>query len=163
VAAGDSLWSFGAAAMMPAATNYGQFVSANAHLFVAFDTTTQETVLIPFVVPEHYAGGDVDFTAKCCMQSATSGTASLGISLQKSDDASTDIDAGDSFDTETLATPVTVPGTAGIMFNITITVPAADMDGLAAGDMGWLRLRRDVANDTATGDLRVEALNAVES
>jgi hypothetical protein len=67
-----------------------------------------------------------------------------------------DTDAASSFDTINEATTATVPGTAGHMFSVSITMTNAD--SMAAGDIYRLRIGRngdDATNDTATGAMHV--------
>lgn len=162
MAAGDSLAIFGAADAVLPSTNYPQFVARNNHLVLAYDTTTQETAYFETVLPQSYGGGGVDFVITYAAQSATSGTASWGVSVERSFDGSLDID-GDSFDSEVLPTAVTVPGTAGILGQITVSLASGDMDGATAGDTIRVRIRRDVANDTATGDIQILTVELVET
>ena len=70
-------------------------------------------------------------------------------------DDSTDLDAGSSFDTANAANE-TVPGTAGYMGELVITL--SNKDSIAAGDYFRVELERDAndgTNDTATGDCYV--------
>jgi hypothetical protein len=66
-----------------------------------------------------------------------------------------DIDA-DSFGTEQTITATTVSGTSGITTTTSVTFSQAQLPAsLAVGDMYRLRVRRDVANDTAAGDAQL--------
>jgi hypothetical protein len=66
------------------------------------------------------------------------------------DGDSTDLDAGDSFDSANSTDNTTVPATAGFIDVVSITMTNAD--SIAAGDYFRLRITRDAASDTATGD-----------
>ena len=75
-----------------------------------------------------------------------------------------DIDS-DGFATAKTITAATVPGTSGIInvSNVTLTAGATDTDSVAAGEAFRIRLRRDVANDTATGDAEFYAMELKEA
>ena len=88
--------------------------------------------------------------------SATTGTALFDAAIEAiSDGDATDTDAGSSFATDNTPTAPTVPGTAGYIDQLTITL--SNNDSIAAGDYCRLRLNRDNA-DTAAGDLQVLAV-----
>lgn len=73
-----------------------------------------------------------------------------------------DIDS-DSFATAQVVTAVTVPGTSGQVLAMSINISdGANMDNLAAGELFRLRVRRDVANDTAAGDAELLRVALVE-
>lgn len=163
MASGDSLAVFGPTDAILPSTNYPQFVVRNNHMVLAFDTTTQETCYLEFVLPKNYAGGGVTCYITHLAQSATSGTLGWGLSWERTFDTATDLDA-DSFASEILATPGTVSGTSGITTQVTIAFTnGAQMDSPTVGDTVRLRFRRDVANDTATGDGQWLALELRET
>lgn len=72
------------------------------------------------------------------------------------DGDSTDIDAK-AFGTVNTVTAVTVPGTAGYLDEISGAL--SNVDSMAANDFLVVRIARDVANDTATGDAEVIAVS----
>lgn len=119
-----------------------------------FDDTTPESVIWVFRMPQDYASG---LTAKIqySMASATSNNVEFEVSVMAvSDGDSQDLDA-DSFDTVNSGS-ATVPGTAGYLDEISITLTNAD--SVAAGDWVAIKLARDAddgTNDTATGDAEV--------
>ena len=93
------------------------------------------------------------------MASATSGGVAFDVAVEAitSGDA-TDTDATTSFDTVNAGNDGTVPGTAGYMEQISITL--TNMDSVAAADYLRISVARDVADaaDTATGDCYVFAV-----
>lgn len=95
--------------------------------------------------------------------SATSGTGGWDVSFERIGAAQQDIDS-DGFATAQTVTAATVDATSG---NVSITNVAvsngANMDSIAVGESFRLRIRRDVANDTATGDLELVAVELKES
>jgi hypothetical protein len=124
---------------------------------LAFDATTEETCYWTFVAPQGLTG-TVTLLVFYGMASGTSGGVAFGASVEAVTPADAlDLDAGDSFDTENVGTDAAVPGTAGYMESVSITLTTAD--SIAAGDLVRVRLARKVANasDTATGDALVFA------
>ena len=85
------------------------------------------------------------------------------MSFERIGAAQQDVDA-DGFATAQTITAVTVDGTSG---NVTIANVAvtngANMDSIAVGELFRVRLRRDVANDTAAGDAEFHALELKET
>jgi hypothetical protein len=125
-------------------------------LQLAFDASTEEQVCWAFRMPADYASA---LTAKVQykMTSATTG----GIAFESrvaavSDGDSTDVDAK-AFGSANVGT-ATVPGTAGYIDEVSITMTNAD--SVAAGDYVVAYLNRDPAHasDTATGDCEVLGL-----
>jgi hypothetical protein len=159
MASGQTLIVWTAAANEPPGTNWATFDGRNGHLVLDFDDTTQETAIFTGVLPRNYSGGGITATAYAAATSATTGTLGLGFSIERIG-AVQDLDA-DSFDTETLATPVTTSGTAGIP--VVIAVAIANLDSIAVGEPFRLRVRRDVANDTVVGDLELLSVELKES
>lgn len=137
------------------ASNFPQLTLVNRRPVLAFDATTQETCQWTGVAPQGLTGA-LTAVITYIMASATTGGVVFGVALEAiSDGDATDLDAGDSFDTDNENADLTVPGTAGHIDQISITLTNAD--AMAAGDYFRLRLRRDPAdvNDDATGDCYV--------
>lgn len=149
-----SAWflQFGPLQNEPPSSNYATLDTRNNHPCLDFDTTTQETAIFSGVLPADYSGAGVTVHIFCSLTSATSGTVGWDVAFERMDASSLDIDS-DSFGSATTVTAVTVPGTSGQLLKMSVNVSdGANMDSLAAGEMFRLRIRRDVANDTATGD-----------
>lgn len=137
-------------------SNFPQYLLVNRRPALAFDASTNETCQWTAVAPQGITGA---FTAYVyyIMASATSGDVDVDVSVEAiSDGDAIDLDAGDSFDTANSTDNTTVPGTAGYMDVISVTL--TNNDSLAAGDYFRLRLTRDAASDTATGDMYVLAV-----
>jgi hypothetical protein len=123
-----------------------------------FDADTEEFLYWSFRIPGDYSSG---LTAKIQykMASATSGKVDFDVALMAvSDGDSQDVDA-DSMSTVNSGDE-TVPGTAGYLGEISITL--TNVDNLAAGDFVVIYLKRDAddgTNDTATGDCEVIAFS----
>lgn len=133
--------------------------------YLAFDASTVEAMYSKAVqMPAAYTGsGTLKADILYAAASATSAKFDFEISVEAltADDA-VDTDAGDSFDTANAANE-TVPGTAGYMSVLTITL--TNKDSVAAGDMFRIKLERDAddaTDDTATGDARVYLVNVYE-
>lgn len=161
MASGNTLGMLGPADAEFPTTNYPQFVTRNAHVALAFDTTTQETAYFKFIIPQNYAGGGLTLLLWSMAASATSGTIGFGVSIER---MNTDLDA-DSFASEQgLAAAVTVSGTSGITSSQPVACSSgANMDSAVAGEMIRIRVRRDVANDTATGDAQLTGIEIRET
>lgn len=131
----------------------------------AFDASTVESIKTKaFVMPAAYTGsGTLKVDIFYAMASATSGKVDFEVSVEAITPADTvDTDSAESFDAVNAANE-TVPGTAGYISKLTITL--ANKDSVAAGDMVRLRLERDAddaTDDTATGDARVYTVRLYE-
>lgn len=141
---------FNALANEPPTSNYATLDSRNNHPILDFDTTTQETAIFSGVVPNSYdnsSGFTVDVFA--ALTSATSGTLGWDVAFESL--ATQDMDS-DGFATAKTITATAVPGTSGQLLKLSVALSHSEIDGLTAGTAFRLRVRRDVANDTATGD-----------
>ena len=134
------------------ATNFPALLLSNRRPVLAFDASTSETAYWTFVAPQGITGA---WTAviSYAMASATTGGVAFDVALEaiSSGDA-LDTDATTSFDSVNTGTDSAVPGTAGYMEQISITLTNAD--SVAAADLVRVSVARAVANgaDTATGD-----------
>lgn len=136
-------------------TNFPALLLSNRRPVLAFDTTTSETAYWTFVAPQGVTG---TWTAviSYAMASATSGGVAFDVAVEaiSSGDA-LDTDASTGFDTVNAGNDSAVPGTAGYMEQLSITLTNAD--SIAAADLVRISVARDVADaaDTATGDCYV--------
>ena len=142
--------------VLPGSGAPGLDVAANRP-FVAFDESSVETVYSKAVaLPGQYGGGTLKANIGYVMASATSGKVDFEVSVEAvTDGDALDLDAGDDFDTPN-AVAATVPGTAGHLDVLTVTL--SNKDSVAAGDLFRIRLKRDAddaTDDTAAGDARV--------
>lgn len=142
----------------PPTTNYATLDTRNSRPVLDFDTATQETAVFTGVLPNDYAGSGVVIDIFCCLTSATSGTVGWDVAFERTQASTDDIDT-DSFATAQTVAAVTVPGTSGQVLKMSVSVSdGANMSSLAAGELFRLRVRRDVASDTATGDAELLAV-----
>lgn len=139
------------------ATNFPQLLLSNRRPALAFDASTDETCFWTFIAPQGLTG-TITLVITYAMASATSGTVGFQAQLEAITAAdATDTDATTSFDTVNNSASTTVPGTAGYIGQISITMTNAD--SIAAADYVRLSLNRDAdgsaITDSATGDAYV--------
>lgn len=139
----------------PIAANPATQELRNGHPILAFDQTTQEYVIWSYLMPQQYAGGNIIVVTKWAAV-PTTGNVGWGATFERCADAGQDIDS-DGFATEQIVTAATVDGTSGIpkTTSVTCTAGSTGTDSVAAGDLFRLRIRRDVATDTAAGDAQL--------
>lgn len=138
-------------------TNFPQLTQINQRPVLAFDAATDETAYWTDIAPQGLTG-TLTLVVTYAMASATSGAVYFQAAIEAvSDGDATDLDATTSFDTANSGN-ATVPGTAGYIDQIAITLTNAD--SLAAADYYRVALNRDAdnASDTATGDAYVLAV-----
>lgn len=122
-------------------------------LQLAFDATTEEQCFWQFIVPGDYSSAFIALVYYKMTSATTGGVAFEGRFAAVSDGDAQDVDAK-AYGSANVGT-ATVPGTAGHMDVVTITMTNAD--SIAAGDFASFYFNRDPANgsDTATGDAEV--------
>lgn len=123
-------------------------------IYWLFDDGTDELLVWTFRMPENYSSSPVA-KIQYSMASATTNEVVLAVEIMAVSDGE-DVDT-DSFDTANASSATTVPGTAGLVDEISITLTNAD--SVAAGDYVAVRISRDANNagDDATGDLEMWA------
>ncbi len=147
-------------AFIPPASNHADkgVLSTQNRIYMAFDAGTVEAMYSKATkIPEAYTGtGTLKADIYYIAASATSGKFDFEISIEAITPLdATDLDAGSSFDSINSQNK-TVPGTAGYLDSMTITL--TNKDSLASGDMFRIKLERDAddgTDDTAAGDARV--------
>lgn len=135
-------------------SNFAALTVVNARPVLAFDASTDETSYWTIVAPQDITT-PLTLVVSYMMASATSGNVVLDARVEAVSDGDTsDLDNATFFDSANLSATTAVPGTAGYLDQISITL--TNNDSIAAGDYVRISLMRDVApNDTATGDLYV--------
>ena len=137
-------------------TNFPQLQLVNRRPVLSFDAATNETAQWTLKAPQSLTG-TLTAVVSYMMATATSGDVDVDVSIEAITDAdAVDLDTADSFDTVNSTDNTTVPGTAGYMDEITVTL--TNKDSIAAGDYFRIRLTRDAASDTASGDMHVLAM-----
>lgn len=164
MASGDTLAVLLPQAYEPPATNYATLNVRNQRPVLEFDTTTQETAIWSSRMPRNYGGGNITVNVTWAAATATTGTIGWDATFERTDAGTLDVDA-DSFATAQTITAATVSGTSGVTSTtgVTATAGSTGTDSVAAGEVFRLRVRRDVANDTATGDAQILAVEVREA
>lgn len=151
-------------ALPPLGANSAQLVAAagtNAPVeYMAYDASTSESRCWQIdSMPSDYTGGDITVIVKWNAASATSGNVVWGVSLlattPNSDSGSWE---AESFGTEDVSAADTHLGTtAARVHAISCTLTGAELDAIAAGDVGILRIARKTADggDTMAGDAQI--------
>ena len=142
------------------ASNFPALDLSNRRPVLLFDASTDETCYWTGIAPQGLTG-TITVVITYAMVSATSGAVGLQAQLEAiTDGDSTDTDATTSFDTVNNSSSTTVPGTAGYIDQISITMTNAD--SIAAADYFRLSINRDAdgsaITDSATGDLAILAV-----
>lgn len=163
MASGDTLGTFVPQGYEATATNYATFNVRNQHPILEFDTATQETAIWTATMPRNYAGGNITVNVTWAAV-PTTGNVGWGVTIERIQAGTLDIDA-DSFATEQIVTATTVNGTSGIPLTtgVTATAGSTGTDSVAAGEPYRLRVRRDVATDTAAGDAQLVSVEVREA
>ena len=127
-------------------------------LQLAFDASTEEQAMWSFRMPADYASAPVLKVLYKMASATANGVVIEGRLAAVSDPDAQDVDAK-AFAAANTSSTSTVPGTAGHMNEISLSLTNAD--SVAAGDFVVVYLARDVAagGDTATGDMEVIAVS----
>lgn len=162
MASGDTLAIFHPYDNEPPSSNYATLNQRNGHPILEFDDTLSWAAVFTGVLPRNYGGSGLTVYVHASAV-ATSGTMGWTVEIERMDDSSLDIDA-DSFASAQTVTAATVPGTSGqtLVLNVAIS-SGANMDSLAAGEQFRLRLKRDVANDNAVGNVQMTMVEVKET
>lgn len=143
----------------PPSSNYATRDLRNVHTVWDFDDTTDEEMVWKFFLSGNYDGGGLTVTLIWAATTATSGNAVWQAAIESLTDDADDIDS-DSFAAFNGSGAVAAPSAAGELGydNITFT-DGADMDSLAAGEGGRIKIRRDAddtsATDSISGDIEL--------
>ncbi len=163
MATGDTLIIFTPLQNEPPASDFATLDLRNLHPVLDFDATTNESAVFRAVMPRSYAGGGITVYIHYALTSATSLTVDWDVAWERIGDQQLDID-GDSFAAVNSVDNTTVPGTAGLVDIVTVTfTDGADMDSVAVGELFRLKITRDAANDDATGDAELLAIEIKET
>lgn len=133
--------------------------ASGARKYLGYDAATDEAAYWTVVAPQGWTNTGTAVISYS-MASATSGNiiADVTIEAVTSGDGTPNFASAESLDTANTSSADAVPGTAGLMKQVSITL--TNSDSIAAGDTLRFRVRRVGANgsDTATGDMRVYAV-----
>lgn len=141
-------------ATLPSSNMPSPGIDGQQRPYLAFDATTDESAEWTFVAPQGLTGA-ITVAIFYRMAAATTGAVRWEAILEAiSDGDSVDTDSASSFDS-TNNNGATVPGTAGHIDVILITMTNAD--SIAAGDYCRLRINRDANGTTGTDDATGDA------
>lgn len=164
MASGDTLVQFSPLHNEPPSSNPATLDTRNQHPTLDFDASTNKSAVFSAVMPRHYAGTTgVTVYIHYAMSSATSGDVDWDVAFERIGDQQQDIDS-DGFAAVNSVNNTTVPGTSGLVdiVNVTFT-DGADMDSVAVGEKFRLKVTRDAASDTASGDAELVAVEIKET
>lgn len=163
MASGDSLLQFRPNHNEPPSSNAASLDTRNQHQVLDFDATTNESAVFGAIMPQAYGGGGVTVYIHYAMSTATSGDIDWDVAFERIGDQQQDIDS-DSFAAVNSVDNTTVPGTSGNVDVVSVAfTDGADMDSVAAGEAFRLKLTRDAASDTASGDAELWAVEIRET
>lgn len=163
MASNTTLWAALASAGEVPAASYASFNVRNNRVVLEFDATAQETVFFTGFMPRSYAGGGITVQLHWMAATATAGTIGWDVSIERVSDSATDLDS-DSFAAAQTVNAVEVNATSGVPSTGSAAFTnGSQMDNVVAGDLFRLRVRRDVATDTAAGDAQLLGIEVRES
>jgi hypothetical protein len=124
--------------------------------YLVFDGTTDELLTRSFRLPSNYSSG-ITLIVQYSMVSATTGVVAIRTECMAVSQGE-NITA-DSFDTLEKSSDSTVPGTAGLMKEISFSL--TNVDGLVAGDNFTIKFGREngTTGTNAAGDMAVWAVS----
>jgi hypothetical protein len=163
MASGATLLQFTALHNEPPSASFATLDLRNAHPVLDFDGGSNEEAVFTAVMPQAYAGGGVTVYIHYSMSTETSGDIDWDVAFERIGDQQLDVDA-DSFAAVNSTDGTTVPGTSGLVDVISIAfTDGADMDSVAKGELFRLKVARDAASDTSTGDSELHGVEVRES
>lgn len=137
------------AAEPPESGTFPEIVTVNGRPALAFDASADETARWTLVAAAGWTG-TITLVVSYIMASATSGAVRVQAQVEAVSDGDTiDLDATTSFDTANSA-GATVPGTAGQIDQLSITL--TNNDSSAAADYLRISLNRDADGTSGTDD-----------
>ena len=162
-ATGDTLLIFRPQDNEPVASDFATLDTRNLHPVLDFDASTNESAVFSAVMPRSYAGGGLTVYIHYALTSATTGNTDWDVAFERIGDQQQDIDS-DGFAAVNSTDNTTVPGTSGNVDIITVTfTDGADMDSIAVGEGFRMKVTRDAASDTATGDAELRFVEIKET
>ena len=144
----------------PPLSNFAQRDTRNGHTLWDYDDTTDEEMNWKFQL-EDYDNGGLTVDLYIGATTDTSGNGVFQVAIERVTSENQDIDS-DGFAAFQTSGAVAVPGTAGLFKKIQVTFAnGAEMDSLANGEAGRIKVRRDAddtsATDSVSGDIELWA------
>ena len=137
-------------ALFPA-SNFAVLNLSQSRPKLLFDDTTSECAAFPLTLPADYHGSAVLYFVFSAA-SGVGGTAAFDVSLWATNPGASANTQVDDYDTANTCT-ATAPGTAG--YRSSLTCPLTQADSAAVKGLLNLRVCRNVASDSVTGDLEI--------
>lgn len=138
----------------------------NNHPLLDFSDTTDEKAVFKCIMPRNYAGGGITVYIHYAMTSDVTNKVRWEAAFERVGDGQQDIDS-DGFAAAQAVNVAAVPATSGHVDIVAITFTnGAQMDSVAVGEGFRLQVERkpsDGANDTATGDAELWAIEIKET
>jgi hypothetical protein len=158
MASGDTLFILTPQMNEAPASNPATFDTRNNHLVLDFDAATDEEAVFPIVMPRNYsATTGITLTIAWMATTATTGNVVWQAGIERHEDDAVDLDS-DSFAALNGSGASATASVSGEVQYTTITfTDGADMDSLAAGESGRLKLRRDADDTSATDSMSGDA------
>jgi hypothetical protein len=164
MASGDTLLIFRPQDNEPVASDFATLDTRNLHPVLDFDASTNESAVFSAVMPRSYAGTTgITVFLHYALTSATTGNTDWDVAFERIGDQQQDMDS-DGFAAVNSVDNTTVPGAAGLVDIVSITfTDGADMDSVAVGEGFRMKVTRDAAADTATGDAELRFVEIKET
>lgn len=163
MASGDTLAIFTPLHNEPPTSNYATLDTRNLHPVLDFDDTTNESAVFAGIMPRAYAGGGVTVYLHYAMTSAVSGDIDWDVAWERIGDEQQDIDS-DGFAAVQSVDNTTVPATSGNVDIVSVAFTnGAQMDSVAVGEGFRLKVTRDAASDTGSGDAELRFVEIKET
>lgn len=161
MATGETLARYFPRDQEPPATNYAPPGLRNGHPTLQFDDTTGWKFITTDVMPSNYSNATGVTVIINASAVATSGTMGWLVAFELM--TGLDLD-GDNFASDQTVTASAVPGTSGVMLQLSVAIAkGANMASVVAGSPFRIRITRDVANDTAVGNVEIETVEIRET
>lgn len=155
MASGDTLITLGPEnAVYPSSGSIGVPDSRNDHPVVDFDAASDDAIYFEINLPRQYDGGGLTATITWMASTATSGVTVWALAVERHQDDVDDLDS-DSFAADNTVDATAASASGEKAYDTIAFTDGADMDSLAAGEDGRLRLRRlgsSDGDDTMSGD-----------
>ena len=166
VAAAAMFQGFDPQSNEPPSTGLAESDTRNSHPVLDFDTAADECAVFTFVLAEDYGGGSVDVQLQFTTTAAGGSNVALLTDFERILAGTLDIDA-DSFDTTAICVLTSSNSTSGITVISTHTHTSGEIDGLLAGELGRLRVCRDIdgascGSDVQAGDVELVSVTIDE-
>lgn len=163
MASGNTLLVFTPLHNRPPSGNPATIDQRNGHDVLDFDDATNESVVFAGIMPRHYGGNGITVYLHYAMTSATSGDVDWDVAFERIGDGHQNLDS-DGFASVQSSDNTTVPATSGHIDIVSIAfTDGAQIDNLAAGEGFRMKVTRDAASDTATGDAELRFIEIKEN